>query len=147
MMVQILSPRMQHRQEADTCAEVLWICSDLHQGLCSSAKENAIDHSLILQRQWSQLVWQRKDNMEVIDWEKFSGALLEPLSSGCRLAFRAMAIAARVIGDYLVAATVALLDMAAKSRGAAADDIVHDSPVLGREGVAEGGVKAAKDVS
>ena len=54
-------------------------------------------------------------------------AVLEPLRARQRLALRAVPIAAAVEGDALVAAGVALLDMAAERRRAAALDGAHDA--------------------
>ena len=54
--------------------------------------------------------------------EQFGLPILEPLRAGERLALRAVPIAAAVVGDALVAAGVALLDVAAERGRAAALD-------------------------
>ena len=57
-------------------------------------------------------------------------ALGEPRAGGRPLALRAVPIAAAVVGDALVAAVRAGLDMTAKGRGAAVLDRRHDLELL-----------------
>ncbi len=64
--------------------------------------------------------------MEVTAGEQFCFAVIEPFFLCQCLAFGAMPIAARIIGDLLKAAPVALLDMTAKHSGSAYLDMVHD---------------------
>jgi hypothetical protein len=62
--------------------------------------------------------------------EEFRLTLLQPLGSCATLALRTIAVAAGVVGDALVAAIAALLNMAAKGGGAASLDCAH-SAMLG----------------
>src|SRR6516165_3080333 len=89
--------------------------------------------------------------MKVFHWEQIGGALVEPLGTGSGLAAGAVAVAARVVGDALVAATVALLDMSAQLGRAAADQVTQHAALLGgghlAVNVQEGGRVATQDVS
>jgi len=49
MKLQALIPAMEHAEEADLCAEVSRIASDLKQGLCARVKEQVVDEPLVLQ--------------------------------------------------------------------------------------------------
>jgi hypothetical protein len=70
-----------------------------------------------------------KDDVEVLDVEKFGVTFLNPLGARQRLAFGAMAVAAGVIGIALMATLVALLEMTAQCRCAAHLDRAHDAPL------------------
>jgi hypothetical protein len=64
--------------------------------------------------------------MEVLDLrQQFSLPVFEPLRTGERLALRAGAMPARVVGDALVPAGAALFEMAAKGHGAAQFNRAH----------------------
>ena len=63
--------------------------------------------------------------MKVGNGQKLSHPLLEPLLFGHNLAFRAMAVAAGVIGDSFVVAVAASFDMAAQDSGPARLDGAH----------------------
>jgi hypothetical protein len=67
MMLEVLSPGMQHAEEADLGAEVLGIGGDLEQSGGAGAKQQMIDGLLILQRQPRQFMRQREDHVEVAD--------------------------------------------------------------------------------
>lgn len=60
--------------------------------------------------------------MKVLDRKQLGGTLLEPSRSGLAVAFGALAIAARAVGDLAVAALIALVDVTAEHRRAADRD-------------------------
>ena len=70
--------------------------------------------------------------MVVLDGEHFGAPLLEPSRFGQALALRTVPVSARIVGDDLVRAVVALLDMAAQYRRAAVLDCPHGFELLGR---------------
>jgi hypothetical protein len=49
MVLQSLVPGMEHAEEADLCAKVPGIASDLKQSLGTSVKQQVINHLLVLQ--------------------------------------------------------------------------------------------------
>ena len=87
-----------------------------------SAKQQIVHLAFVLEGQCSQFPWQGKYDMEVLALQEFGPPLLQPLRPGERLTLGAMAIRARVVSVTFVAALVALLQMAAERRGAAAFD-------------------------
>src|SRR6266852_3396396 len=123
MMMQVLSPSMEHRHESDPRAEMFGVGGDLQEGLGRGAKENAVNYPLVLEGQGRDHLRQGEDDVKVLDREQLSGALFEPHRSGCAPALRAMAIAAGTIRDRAVAATVALFDVATERCGATDRDV------------------------
>jgi hypothetical protein len=68
--------------------------------------------------------------MEVLDLgEQFGLAVFKPLGAGKRLAPGTMAITTRVEGDALMAAGIALFDVATECSGAAQFDRTHHAPL------------------
>lgn len=66
-----------------------------------------------------------EDDVEILDRQQFGLAIFEPLRTRERLALRTVPIAAAVESDALVAAGIALLDVAAQRGRAAALDGAH----------------------
>jgi len=70
--------------------------------------------------------------VEIRNLEQFSHACLEPLRFSEGLAFGAVAIAARIVGDPLMTARIALIHMAAQSGGPAGLNGPYGAPLLAR---------------
>src|ERR1700678_4054227 len=68
--------------------------------------------------------------MEVGHGQQLGGTRVEPLSACVALALGTVPVAARVIGDSLIAAAQTLVAMASESRSAATNDSIHDLAVL-----------------
>ena len=49
---EFLTPRMQHAEEADFCAEMLWITRNFEKRFRTGAKQEIVDDLFVLQRQW-----------------------------------------------------------------------------------------------
>jgi hypothetical protein len=135
MMLQILTPGMEYGDEANLGAQVLGSSCDPAQGLGGGVKQDVVDHGLILIRNRGNRLGQRKDHMEVFNGNKIGLAIFQPLRTDQRLAFRAVPIAATVVGNALIAATIALLNMAAKSGGTATLDRAHNAALPTTEGL------------
>jgi len=58
--------------------------------------------------------------MEVLDGKQLRLALIKPFGPGQRLALRTVPIAARIIGDALVTATITFFDVSAECSSATA---------------------------
>jgi hypothetical protein len=54
MMVQVLSPGMEHRHKSDLRAEVFRVGANLEQRLRRGFEETAVNQPLVLERQWAQ---------------------------------------------------------------------------------------------
>ena len=79
----------------------------------------------VRQRQFGDLGRQREDHVEVLDRQQVLGLAVEPAGAGQGLALGTVAVAARVVGDALVAAVEAALDVPAQRRGAAAGQVAQ----------------------
>ncbi len=113
---------MEHAEEADFCAEVPWITSDLKQRGPTGAEQQAVDQSLVLQSQWRQFARQREHGVDIAGRQQLPFALLEPADTGVTLASRAVPVATRVVGDGEMSTVGALIAMAAERGGAATCD-------------------------
>ena len=72
----------------------------------------------------------REDDVEVSDRQQVGLALGQPRARGGALALGAVPVAAAVVGDPLMAAVLAGLDMTAQSRRAAMLDRRHDLELM-----------------
>ena len=123
--MKVLPPGVQHRQETDGRAQTLGIGSDGEQRFRGRTEQDAINLAGILECESSDLLRQRKDNVEVGNRQQFAFPFGQPFGARQGLAFWAMPIAARIIRDDSMPARIALLHilhMAAESgRTAVAD--------------------------
>jgi hypothetical protein len=130
MVQQILPPRVQDRDETDLRAQVFRVGGNRAQRRGAGAKQQIVEHLLVLVRERGNGLRKREDHMEILDLgQQFSLPVFEPLRAGERLALGTMAIATRVVGDPLMAARVALLDMTAERGGATQLDGAHRAPL------------------
>ena len=97
MEMQILTPGMQHREEADGGAQKSGVCRHFQQGLGSSTEQNVINLSRVLKGDVADLVRESKHDVEIGDGQKLRLPLCEPLGAGRGLALGTMAIAARIV--------------------------------------------------
>src|SRR6266851_5750843 len=122
---------MEHTEEADLCAEVSRIASDLQQGCGTGLEEQVVEDALVLEREWSQFPRQGEHRMDIARGQQLPFALLEPADAGVALASRTMPVAARVIGDgRRMSAVGTAIAMAAECGGAAARDREQDLLML-----------------
>ena len=118
-MLEVLSPGVQDGQQPDLGPEMLRIGSDLLQGLGGGAEQEAVDLPWVLQGDRTERRRERKDDVIVLDREQFRFSRLHPLRRGGGLALGAVAVSARVVGDLLMTAPVAFLDVPTQFRGPA----------------------------
>src|SRR5438477_4847778 len=131
MKHQVLSPTVQHGEEADLGAEMFGVGGNGAQGFRSGPKENVVHHLLVLVSDGCNLFWQGKDDMEVIGVEEFGLTILDPLGACQGLALWAMPVSARVVTNTFMLALVALFQVTAQSGSPAQFDGTHD-PALRR---------------
>ena len=144
MMLEILSPGVEHAEEADLRAEMFRIGGNLQQRGGAGAEQEVVDDFLVLQSQPRQLVGDGEDDMHVVDRQQFLAARGEPLVASVGLALRTMPGAAGVERDGLMAALATAIQMAAeRCRAAVLDGEEHaemqprqPGPVLLDEAVA-----------
>ena len=87
------APAVEHGGGADVGAQMPGIGSDGEQRLGRSAEQQVVDHCLVLVGDWSDLGWQREDQMEIADRQQIGFAGGEPVLRRRALALGAMAVA------------------------------------------------------
>ena len=143
MKQQVLSPRVQDREEADLRAKMLGIGSDLRQGFGDGAEQQVVEFDGVLPDQRVEIVRQRKDDVKVTRRQKLLFPGRDPALASLGLALGTMTIAAGVERDafFFIAAAVparvlrTLVDMTAECGGAATRDRTHDLELLKSEPV------------
>jgi hypothetical protein len=111
---------------------VLGISGDGEQALRCGFEQDTIELSLVLIGNGCYLFWDGKDHVEVRGVQQFRLTILQPLSPRERLAFGTMSIGTGVISVALMAALVALFQMAAKNSSPADLDRSHDTALRHR---------------
>src|ERR1700694_829766 len=131
MMLQSLIPGMEHAEEADLCAEVTRIASDLEQGCGAGLKEQVVEAALVLQCEWREFTGRREDGVAIGGGQQFLFARLQPALTRFRLASRTMPVTTRVVGDGRgMSAVGTAIAMTAECGGAAACDREQDFLML-----------------
>jgi hypothetical protein len=126
MVGQRRTPRVQHRGDADASAKVLGVGGDRQHRFRGRAKQQIIDHRLVLEGDVGNWGRQGEHHMEISDRQQVGLTCREPGARGGALALRAVPVAAGVVGDPPVPAVVAGLDVTAQCGGAAVLDRRHD---------------------
>lgn len=98
------SPSVEHAGHADLRPETLGVGRDVHHGLRRCAEQQAVDRPWVPKRDAGDLCGHCEDDVEVLDRQQIFGPRLHPVACGRALAFGAVPVLARVIGDVMVAA-------------------------------------------
>ena len=150
MMGERRAPGVQHGGEADAGSEMLGVGGDGGQRLGGGPEQEVVDRSLVLERDGADRSRQGEDDVIIGNRQKLRLAVLEPLPRRRALTLRAVAVAAGIVGDTLVRAVLAALDMAAERGCAAGLDRRHDLQLgeahVTRVGLSPSGPMGAKDV-
>src|SRR4051794_18303101 len=128
MVLQVLTPGMEHSDETDLGAEVAGIGGDRAQGFSRRLEQDGVDRGLVLKSDFGGRRRQGEDDVKIRHRQQFGLPFSQPGGARRSLTFRAMSIAARIIGDTNETALGAALDMAAERRGATRLDRAHDAP-------------------
>ncbi|MBB6182572.1 hypothetical protein HNQ75_004561 [Rhizobium flavum] len=113
------SPCVEHGGDADTPAKMLAIGRDGQHRLRRRLEQQVINKRFVLERYIGNLGRQREHDAEVPNRKQTGLAFGKPCPRGGALALWAVPIAAGVVGDPPMAATLAGLDVTAKGSGAA----------------------------
>ena len=141
MVKEIRAPRVQHGQKTDVCAQVFRVAGNLAQRTCGTVEQDLVHDGLVLKGYRRDLLRDRKDNVEVLDWEQLSLPLSNPPCSRQLLTLGAMPIPAGVVSDLLVATLVALLNVSARCSCPASDETSQYSTLSTRDATAPGNSK------
>src|SRR5262249_57046640 len=113
VVVQVLAPTVQYRNEADLGTEVLGIGSNRAQRLDHSLEQDRVDRRLVLEGDRGDLGRQREHHVEIGNRQQFTLPCGQPLPAGPSLTFGAVPVAAGVVSYADRPAGSAALDMAA----------------------------------
>ena len=94
MMLEVLSPGVEHAEESDIRSHVLWVASQFEHRRGAGAIEQIIEQPLVLQCESGEFMRQREDDVEVWDGQQFSRASRQPFCACVPLALGAVPVAA-----------------------------------------------------
>ena len=115
------APGVQHGGEADARAQMLRVGGEGGQRLGGGPEQEVVDGGLVLERDGADRGRQGEDEVIIRNRQEFGLAVFEPLPRRGGLALRAVAVAAGIVGDALVRAVLAALDVAAEREVSIAD--------------------------
>ena len=120
------SPGVEHGGDADAGAEVLRVSRDRHHRLRRRAEQQIVDDRLVLHGDVCDLGGQREDDMEVADRQQVGFALGQPGARSGALALGTVPVAAAIVGNALMPAVLAGIDVTAECCRAAVLNRRHD---------------------
>src|SRR5229473_149997 len=78
MNFELLTPCVQHAEEANFRTEVSRVASDFQKCFGTGTEQEIVEDTLVLQNQWRQPVGQREDDVHVACREEFSSTRSDP---------------------------------------------------------------------
>jgi hypothetical protein len=114
MEQQVLPPRMQDGEKTDTGPEVFGVRSNLQHRLRHASEQKIVKETVVVSAEWVELVWQRKDDMEVSHFQQVLLPCHQPAFARLRLTLGAVPVAAGVIRDGRVIAAGTDIDVTAQ---------------------------------
>ena len=84
------SPGVEHRRDADLCAEMFGIGGDSQRGLGARFGQQVVDHPFVLIGDVGDRPWQGEDDVEIADGQQFGLAGRQPRAGGAGLALGAV---------------------------------------------------------
>jgi hypothetical protein len=94
MVLEVLSPGMEHTEESDVGSEVFRVASQFEHRRGAGAIEQVVEQSLVLQCKSGQIMRQREDDAEIGHGQQFSRARRQPFCACVPLVLGAVPVAA-----------------------------------------------------
>lgn len=113
---QVLSPRVENADDPDLRAEVPGIGSHFESCRGTGPEQQIVEQLCIFQRQHVEFVRHGENDMEITGRQHLALTCSQPAFARLSLTFRAMPVAARVVGDGLMAASGTGIEVAAQRR-------------------------------
>ncbi len=126
MLIEILSPGVQHHGDTDFATEPARIAAELEQGLRGGFEQQIVDESGVALGERIEVMRECENEVPVVDVEESAALLLDPAGLFESLALGAMAVATRGILNDRGCAMVTARDKAAECGGTAIDQSVGD---------------------
>ena len=136
---QSIGPGMEHSQHTDFATHIFRVGRKLHKGLCRRPHENGVQGFLVTAHNPAQFRRQGEHHVEIDDLQQLGSPFIQPPLRIIAVALGTTAIFAGMIGIIQRHAMVAFHHMAAKSLGAAVDDIPESASMTGEHVFAEAG--------
>jgi hypothetical protein len=134
---EVLCPGVEDGGEADLGSQMFRIGRDGPKSGRDGLEEEVVNDLLVVEGEGAEGVGKCEDDVEVRDRQEFAPPGLEPFGFGQGLTLGAVPVAAGVVGDHLVVAMVAPIEMSPQGGGPALLDSAHDLPLLGIHRLAE----------
>jgi len=135
MKQEVLSPCVQHGGETDFGSQVPGSGGNLLQGLGDGSEQDIKKDGLVAESERIQFLRNGEDDVEVGNRQERGQSFFEPIVAGYALALGTVAIATGMLGDALVTAGVALVQVSAEGGRAALHDVAHHLSLRGRRRV------------
>jgi hypothetical protein len=122
MADQRLPPCVKNAEDPDLGAQMSGIGRDLAEGRRARLEQPGVQAGPIPMAERQERMRQREDDVHIRDVEQVALAGAEPALARLRLTLRAVPVATRVIGDGLMSAGTAGVDVSAECSGPTARD-------------------------
>ena len=133
MVIKLLIPCVQDTDKTQLAAQLVF--TKAQQRLGDGLEQKCQHHGFVVQDNNVQFMRQCKDDVKVADRKQLLFAGLDPSFSGYLLAFRAMPVAAGMIGNAFGAAVTAAFDVATQISSTAVEQTGYDLLVIRQQGV------------
>jgi len=94
MMLEVLSPGVEHAEESNIGTEMLGIASEFEQRSGAGAEEQIVEQPLVLEDESGELVRQGEDDVEVRHGQQLTRTRSQPLGARVALALGAVSVTA-----------------------------------------------------
>jgi len=94
MMLEVLSPGMEHAEESDVGSQVSGVTSQFEHRRCAGAVEQVVEQPLVLQYKSGEFMGQGEHDVEVGHGQQFSRTRGQPLGTRVPLALGTVPVAA-----------------------------------------------------
>jgi len=125
MMRQRRTPGVQHQRGADLGTQVFRIGCDGRQRFGCHVEQQSVDCHLVGVGNGADRLWQREDDVVILDRQQVGLSGFKPTLRGTRLTLRAVPIAAGVVADLLMVAGIAAQCVSPQCRRTALFDGRH----------------------
>jgi hypothetical protein len=130
MMLEFLTPGMEHAEEADFGAQMAGIAGDFEQGLGAGPEQEIVDDLLVLQGQRGETTRKGEDDMNVGGGQEFPAARSQPTIASEGLTLGTVSVSARIERVGTIPAAGTAITVPAQGGGAAALDGRQHFPML-----------------
>ena len=122
MMIEFLTPGMEHAEEADFGAEMAGIARHFEQRFGTGPEQEIVDDLLVLQGQRGEPTRKGEDDMDVGGGQEFAAPRLQPTVASGGLTLGTVPIPAGIVGVGTIPAAETPITVPAQSSGTTALD-------------------------